>query len=251
MPVEQVYVIPGATDKAAATCVVTGRIDQGLAKKGEAAELSGYSTKTLPVKIVGIEMYHKLMDQGEPGDSCGISIQPTGDVRELSKKTVERGMILSAQGSTKLFNKIRANCYVLTAEEGGRHTAFHPHYRPQLYFRCADVTGDISFPEVEAHRVALDKEHGKEDSGAKKDALKEFEKKHMCMPGDNRELFITLAYPMPMEQGLKFAIREGKITVGAGVVSQCVALDTKVSIEGKTGKGPTKGGNKKAGKKDK
>ena len=249
MPVEQVYVIPGAGPKDASTCVVTGRIDQGLAKKGEMAELSGYSTKTLPVKIVGIEMYHKLMDQGEPGDSCGISIQPTGETRDLNKKNVERGMILSAQGSTKLYNKIRANVYVLTAEEGGRHTAFHPHYRPQLFFRCADITGDISFPEVEAYKLEMDKEHGKEESGAKSAAMKEFEKKQMCMPGDNRELCITLAYPMPMEQGLKFAIREGKITVGAGVISQCVALDPKVSIEGRTAKGAAKGGNKKSGKK--
>lgn len=228
MAVEHVYDV--GTDKKAV--IVTGRVDQGTGKKGADAEISGFSPKAKPVKITAIEMYHKTLDECLPGDSVGISIASTEVA--LSKETIERGMVLAAPGSTKLFNKVRAQVYVLTKEEGGRHTAFHPHYRPQLYFRCADITGDVSFPEVEAFTVEVGKKYGKEKEDiAKRDAeLKEFEKKLMCMPGDNRELIITLAYPMPLEKGLKFAIREGKITVGCGVIGECLALDPKVSIEG-------------------
>jgi elongation factor Tu len=232
MPIEQVYDIPPATPKDLHSVIVTGRIDQGVVKPNDNVELVGMSYTKHTATIKGVEMYKKLMDQGEPGDSVGISLTPTNEAKKLDKKIVERGMIISAPGATKLFNKIKANVYVLTAEEGGRRTAFHPHYRPQFFFRCADITGDISFPEVEEFAKEMDKKHGKEQSPAKQQEQKEFEKKQMCMPGDNREVTITLAYPMPVEKGLKFAIREGQITVGAGVVSDCVGLDKGVNIEG-------------------
>jgi elongation factor Tu len=229
MAVEHVYEI--GSDKK--TVVVTGRVDQGVLKNGTDAELTGFSPKPKTVKIVGMEMYHKTLDECQPGDSVGVSIVGTGDTTSLSKDNVERGMCLAAPGSTKLFNKVKAQVYVLTKEEGGRHTAFHPHYRPQLYFRCADITGDINFPEVEALNTELSKKYKDKDDLPKKEAeLKELEKKLMCMPGDNRELIITLAYPMPLEKGLKFAIREGKITVGCGVIGECLGLDPKVNIEG-------------------
>lgn len=227
LPIENVYEI--AKD----TVIVTGRVEQGVIKKGEEAELAGFQNKKLTAKIAGVEMYKKLLDEAVPGDSVGISLNHAGDTPDLSKKNVERGMVLAKPGSTTLHNKVKANVYVLTKEEGGRHTAFHPHYRPQFFFRCADITGDISFPDVEAKRTELEKKYkSAEDAGKLKDELKEFEKTVMCMPGDNREVIIRLAYPMPMEKGLKFAIREGKITVGAGVIAECQGVDPKVSIEG-------------------
>nr|CCC94366.1 putative elongation factor Tu [Trypanosoma congolense IL3000] len=244
MPIEHVYEI--GKDKK--SVIVTGRVDQGLMKINADAELSGFSAKKLSVKVTGIEMYHKTLDECMPGDSVGASIVGTGDTTSLSKDNVERGMVLSAPGATKLFNKVRAQVYVLTKDEGGRHTAFSPHYRPQLFFRCADVTADLNFPESEQHAAELNKKYGKDaEDQKKKDAeLKEFEKTLVCMPGDSRELVLTLAYPMPMEKGLKFTIREGKITVGWGAVTECLALDSKVSIEGVkqvkqvTGKGKKK-----------
>lgn len=246
MPVEQVYEIPPANPKDLHSVIVTGRIDQGVIKVGDPVELAGMGTMRHTATVKGVEMYKKLMPQGEPGDSVGVALTPTNEPRRLDKKLVQRGMVLSAPNSLKLFNKIRANVYVLTKEEGGRHTAFHPHYRPQFFFRCADITGDISFPECDDFEKELEKKHGKgaDADGAKSAERKEFEKKIMCMPGDNREVTVTLAYPMPMEKGLKFAIREGNITVGAGVVSECVALDKSVSIEGKKKKIVVKPGKK-------
>ncbi len=231
MPIEQVYNVGKELGK---KIVVTGRIDQGIVKVGDSADISGYSPSKHTVKVTGVEMYHRLLDEGNPGDSVGIACVPAGETTNVSKLNVERGMVLSAPNTTKLFNKLLANVYVLTKEEGGRHTAFAPHYRPQFYFRCADITGDISFPEIEEHRKELDKKYGKDKDkeGQKNEELKAFEKKFMCMPGDNRTVTLTLAYPMPVEKGLKFAIREGKITVGAGVVAECVALDKTVEIEG-------------------
>ena len=247
MPIEHVYEVPHPDGKGGKTVSVTGRIDQGIIKKGSNAELSGFSPDKLPVTISGVEMYHKLMDQAEPGDSVGISLVPRGSCPNLSKKNVERGQLLAADGSTKLFNKLKANIYVLTKEEGGRHTAFQAHYRPQFYFRCADITGDISFPEVDKFKEELDKKHGKDKSkdAEKAKELKEFSKDHFCMPGDNKEVTVTLAYPMPVEKGLKFAVREGKITVGAGVVAEVLGLDKTVSIEGKQVKTVTAPGKKK------
>jgi len=244
MPIEQVYNIGKELGK---KIVVTGRIDQGVVKVGDTCEVAGYGPNKKTVKIGGVEMYHKLLDQGTPGDSVGISCTPTGETTAVSKDNVERGMVLSAPGSTKLFNKILANVYVLTKEEGGRHTAFAPHYRPQFFFRLADITGDISFPEIDEKKKELEKKYGKdpEKEGAKKEELRTFEKTFMCMPGDNRTVSLTLAYPMPIEKGLKFAIREGKITVGAGVVAECIGLEKNVSIEGKQAKKqPKKAGGK-------
>lgn len=106
----------------------------------------GFQPKKSTVKVVGIEMYHKTLDECMPGDSVGVSIVGTGDTMNLSKDNVERGMVLAAPNSTKLFNKLKAQIYVLTKEEGGRHTGFSPHYRPQLFFHCADITADLSFP---------------------------------------------------------------------------------------------------------
>jgi len=229
MAIENVYDV----DKGK-VAVVTGRVDQGTLKNGMEAEVAGFDPKNKTVKVSGIEMYHKTLEEALPGDSVGVSIVPAGDTMAIGRTNIERGMVLTTPGSTKLFNKLTAQVYVLTKDEGGRHTAFKPHYRPQLYFRCADITADISFPEALAKEAELTKANGKDDEGKAKTntELKAFEKTLMCMPGDNRELSFTLAYPMPVEKGLKFAIREGKITVGAGVVNECIGLDTKVSIEG-------------------
>lgn len=244
MAIEHVYEI--GKDKK--HIIVTGRVDQGILKANTEAELAGFSLKKSTVKVTGIEMYHKTLDECMPGDSVGVSLTGSGDTNTLSKDNVERGMVLSSVGSTQLFNKLKAQVYVLTKDEGGRHTGFSPHYRPQLYFHCADVTADLNFPESEKAREELIKKHGKDAEAMKKVEadLKEVESKLVCMPGDNRELMLTLAWPMPVEKGLKFTIREGKITVGWGAVTETVGLDTKVSIEGKrvaakpTGKGKKK-----------
>ncbi|EPY27862.1 elongation factor Tu [Strigomonas culicis] len=243
MAIEHVYEI--GKDKK--SVIVTGRVDQGVLKSNSDAELAGFSTKKPTVKVTGIEMYHKTLDECLPGDSVGVSIVGSGDTTSLSKDNVERGMVMAAPGSTHLYNRLKAQVYVLTKEEGGRHTGFSPHYRPQLFFHCADVTADLSFPEAEKAREELTKKHGKDAEGEKKrDAeLKEIESKLVCMPGDNRELILTLAYPMPVEKGLKFTIREGKITVGWGAVTEAVGLDNKVSIEGKRVAANTKQGGKK------
>lgn len=244
MAIEHVY----ETGKDGKAVIVTGRVDQGILKNGSDAELSGFSAKKSTVKVTGVEMYHKILDQAQPGDSVGVSLIGSGDTTALNKTNVERGMVLAAPGSTSLFNRLKAQVYVLTKDEGGRHTGFSPHYRPQLFFHCADVTADLSFPEVEAAREEMIKKHGKDAEALKKvDAeMKEIEGKHMCMPGDNREMVLTLAYPMPVERGLKFTIREGKITVGWGAVTETIGLDNKVNIEGKKKEvRPVKAGKKK------
>ncbi|CCW69161.1 unnamed protein product, partial [Phytomonas sp. Hart1] len=231
MAIEHVYEV--GKDKKA--IIVTGRVDQGVLKFNAEAELAGLQMRKATVKVTGIEMYHQTLPECLPGDSVGVGLVGTGETTTLSKATVERGMVLAASGSTKLFNKLKAQVYVLTKEEGGRHTGFSPHYRPQIFFHCADITADLSFPETEAKREELVKAHGKSAEGLKKveAELKDFESKMVCMPGDNREMILTLAYPMPIEKGLKFTIREGKITVGWGAVTETIALDKKVSIEGK------------------
>ncbi|AYU78002.1 EF-Tu / Elongation factor Tu - mitochondrial [Leishmania donovani] len=244
MAIEHVYEI--GKDKK--SVVVTGRVDQGILKLNTDAELAGFSSKKSTVRVTGIEMYHKTLSECMPGDSVGVSIVGTGDTTSLSKGNVERGMVMAATGSTNLYNKVKAQVYVLTKDEGGRHTGFSPHYRPQLFFHCADVTADMSFPEAEKHREELNKKFGRgpEEDKKKEAAMKEFESKLVCMPGDNRELILTLAYPMPIEKGLKFTIREGKITVGWGAVVETMGLDTKVNIEGKRiGAKPVTGKKKK------
>lgn len=243
MAIEHVYEI----GKDRKSVIVTGRVDQGVLKVNTDAELSGFSAKKATVKVTGIEMYHKTLDECMPGDSVGVSIVGSGDTTSLSKDNVERGMVMAATGSTNLYNKVKAQVYVLTKDEGGRHTGFSPHYRPQLFFHCADVTADMSFPEAEKHREELNKKFGRGPEEEKKEAeMKEFESKLVCMPGDNRELILTLAYPMPVDKGLKFTIREGKITVGWGAVVETMGLDTKVNIEGKrAGAKPVTGKKKK------
>ncbi|CAD2222286.1 elongation factor Tu [Angomonas deanei] len=247
MAIEHVHETSGAEKK---TVVVTGRVDQGILKANTDAELVGYSAKKSPVKVTGLEMYHKTLDECQPGDSVGVALACAGDTTSLSKDNVERGMVLAAPGSTTVYNKLRAQVYLLTKEEGGRHTGFGPHYRPQLFFHCADITADLSFPKAEAAREELIKKHGKDEEGMKKVQadMKAIEADLICMPGDNVELLVTLAYPMPVEKGLKFTIREGKITVGCGTVIETMGLDNKVSIEGikkATGKGAAAGGKKK------
>ena len=181
MPIEDVFSISGRGT------VVTGRIERGVVKVGEEIEILGIrdSSKTT---CTGVEMFRKLLDQGEAGDNVGVLLRGT------KREDVERGQVLAAPGSIKPFKKFKAEAYILTKEEGGRHTPFFSNYRPQFYFRTTDVTGSIELPE------------GTE----------------MIMPGDNIAMTATLITPIAMEEGLRFAIREGGRTVGAGVVSGIV-----------------------------
>ena len=181
MPIEDVFSISGRGT------VVTGRIERGVVKVGEEIEILGIrdTTKTT---CTGVEMFRKLLDQGEAGDNVGVLLRGT------KREEVERGQVLAAPGSIKPFKKFKAEAYILTKEEGGRHTPFFSNYRPQFYFRTTDVTGSIELPE------------GTE----------------MVMPGDNIAMVATLITPIAMEEGLRFAIREGGRTVGAGVVSGIV-----------------------------
>ena len=181
MPIEDVFSISGRGT------VVTGRIERGVVKVGEEIEILGIrdTTKTT---CTGVEMFRKLLDQGEAGDNVGLLLRGT------KREDVERGQVLAAPGTIKPFKKFKAEAYILTKEEGGRHTPFFSNYRPQFYFRTTDVTGSIELPE------------GTE----------------MVMPGDNIAMTATLITPIAMEEGLRFAIREGGRTVGAGVVSGIV-----------------------------
>ena len=181
MPIEDVFSISGRGT------VVTGRIERGVVKVGEEIEILGIrdTTKTT---CTGVEMFRKLLDQGEAGDNVGVLLRGT------KREDVERGQVLAAPGSIKPFKKFKAEAYILTKEEGGRHTPFFSNYRPQFYFRTTDVTGSIELPE------------GTE----------------MVMPGDNIAMTAPLITPIAMEEGLRFAIREGGRTVGAGVVSGIV-----------------------------
>mmetsp|Transcript_23604 Transcript_23604/g.32206 ORF Transcript_23604/g.32206 Transcript_23604/m.32206 type:complete len:454 (-) Transcript_23604:128-1489(-) len=203
--------------------ICTGRIESGVLKPGQVVNLVGYHHSETKVKVMGIEMYHQLLEQGQPGDSVGISLRGVGD--ELRPGFVERGMQLCAPGSVQLQNKFAAQVYILNKEEGGRHTAFFSHYRPQFFFRTADVTGDITFPELK----------GEEDK----------ERKVMCAPGENRVLNIAMSFPLGLNVGDKFAIREGNKTIGAGVVTELQGLDPDVKFETR---GTGRGGVKKRGK---
>jgi elongation factor Tu len=182
MPIEDVFTISGRGT------VVTGRIERGQVKVGEEIEIVGIrpTTKTT---CTGVEMFRKLLDRGEAGDNVGVLLRGT------KREDVERGQVLCKPGSITPHTKFEAETYVLTKEEGGRHTPFFPNYRPQFYFRTTDVTGSIKLPE------------GTE----------------MVMPGDNVKLEVELIAPIAMEQGLRFAIREGGRTVGAGVVAKVIA----------------------------
>lgn len=181
MPIEDVFSIAGRGT------VVTGRIERGVVKVGQEVEIIGLR-ETRKTTVTGVEMFHKEMEQGEAGDNCGILLRGT------KKEEVERGMVLAATGTIKPHTDFEAEIYVLSKEEGGRHTPFFAGYRPQFYIRTTDVTGAVSLPD------------GVE----------------MVMPGDNVKVTCALIAPIAIEEGTRFAIREGGRTVGAGVVTKII-----------------------------
>jgi len=183
MPIEDVFSIKGRGT------VVTGRIERGIVKVGDTIEIIGMQEKTRTTAVTGVEMFKKLLDEGRAGDNVGALL------RGIERADVERGQVLAKPGSIKPHTTFKAEVYVLKKEEGGRHSPFFPGYRPQFYVRTTDVTGAITLPE------------GVE----------------MVMPGDNIQMTVELIMPVAIEQGLKFAIREGGRTVGAGVVTQIIA----------------------------
>ena len=182
MPIEDVFSISGRGT------VVTGRIESGVVKVGEEIEIVGLKD-TMKTTCTGVEMFRKLLDSGEAGDNVGVLLRGT------KREEVERGQVLAKPGSITPHTKFTAEAYILTKEEGGRHTPFFTNYRPQFYFRTTDVTGMVSLPE------------GVE----------------MVMPGDNISMEVELIAPIAMDEGLRFAIREGGRTVGAGVVAKVIA----------------------------
>jgi elongation factor Tu len=181
MPVEDVFSISGRGT------VVTGRVERGIVKVGEEIEIVGIrdTTKTT---VTGVEMFRKLLDQGEAGDNIGALLRGT------KREDVERGQVLAKPGSITPHTHFSAEAYILTKEEGGRHTPFFSNYRPQFYFRTTDVTGQVHLP-----------------AGTE-----------MVMPGDNISMEVELIAPIAMDEGLRFAIREGGRTVGAGVVAKII-----------------------------
>ena len=183
MPVEDVFTISGRGT------VATGRVERGIVKKNEPVEIVGLMEEKKSTVVTDIEMFHKLLDYAEAGDNIGALL------RGVDKKSIERGQVLCKPGSIHPHTKFRGQVYVLSKEEGGRHTPFFNNYRPQFYFRTTDVTGIISLPE------------GVE----------------MCMPGDNIDMDVELITPIAIEKGLRFAIREGGRTVGSGVVIETEA----------------------------
>jgi elongation factor Tu len=182
MPVEDVFSITGRGT------VATGRVERGTIKVGEEIEIVGFTEAPRKTVVTGVEMFRKLLDFAEAGDNIGVLL------RGVDKKEIERGQVLAKTGSIKPHTRFKSNVYVLTKEEGGRHTPFFNGYRPQFYMRTTDVTGVATLPE-----------------GAE-----------MCMPGDNIEMTIELITPVAIEEGSRFAIREGGRTVGAGVVTGIV-----------------------------
>jgi elongation factor Tu len=182
MPIEDVFSISGRGT------VVTGRVERGIVRVGEEVEIVGIKT-TVKTVVTGVEMFRKLLDQGQAGDNIGALLRGT------KREDVERGQVLAKPGSITPHTKFKAEAYILTKEEGGRHTPFFTNYRPQFYFRTTDVTGVVSLPE------------GTE----------------MVMPGDNVSMDVELIAPIAMDDGLRFAIREGGRTVGAGVVASIQA----------------------------
>ena len=180
MPVEDIFTITGRGT------VATGRVERGIIKTGQEVELVGLVEKPRKLVVTGVEMFRKILDEGRAGDNIGRLL------RGIDRKDVKRGQVLAKPGSVKAHTKFKAQVYVLSKEEGGRHTPFFNGYRPQFYFRTTDITGSIKLPE------------GVE----------------MIMPGDNVEIEVELITPMALELNLRFAIREGGRTVGAGVVSE-------------------------------
>jgi elongation factor Tu len=181
MPIEDVFSISGRGT------VVTGRVERGIVKVGDEIEIVGIRP-TAKTVCTGVEMFRKLLDQGEAGDNIGVLLRGT------KREEVERGQVLAAPGSITPHTRFEAEAYILTKEEGGRHTPFFSNYRPQFYFRTTDVTGQVELPE------------GTE----------------MVMPGDNVTMTVALISPIAMDEGLRFAIREGGRTVGAGVVAKII-----------------------------
>jgi elongation factor Tu len=179
LPIEDVFSISGRGT------VVTGRVERGIVKVGEELEIIGLKA-TVKTICTGVEMFRKLLDEGRAGDNVGVLLRGT------KREDVERGQVLAKPGSITPHTKFESEIYVLSKEEGGRHTPFFKGYRPQFYFRTTDVTGECQLPE------------GVE----------------MVMPGDNVQMVVTLIAPIAMEEGLRFAIREGGRTVGAGVVAK-------------------------------
>jgi elongation factor Tu len=183
MPVEDVFSIKGRGT------VVTGRVDRGKIKVGEPVEIVGLREKSMSSVCTGVEMFHKLLDEGQAGDNLGLLL------RGIERTDVERGMVVAKPGSITPHTKFMAQVYILKREEGGRHKPFFSGYRPQFYIRTMDVTGSIKLPE------------GVE----------------MVMPGDDAAMECDLIIPVALEQGSKFAIREGGLTVGAGVITKIIA----------------------------
>ena len=182
MPVEDVFTITGRGT------VATGRVERGTVKLNDEMEIVGISEETKKTVITGIEMFRKLLDQGQAGDNVGLLL------RGIDKTDIERGQVICKPGSVKCHKKFTAQVYVLTKDEGGRHTPFMNNYRPQFYFRTTDITGVCQLP-----------------AGTE-----------MCMPGDNVEITVELIHPVAMEEGLRFAIREGGHTVGSGRVVKII-----------------------------
>ena len=182
MPVEGVFSITGRGT------VLTGRIETGVIKVGDPVEIVGLEEKTLTSTCTGVEMFRKLLDEGEAGDNVGLLM------RGIDKKEVKRGMVVAKPGSITPHTKFTAEVYILKKEEGGRHTPFHNKYRPQFYLRTMDVTGEVALPD------GVD----------------------MVMPGDHVTITVTLIYPVALNEGLRFAIREGGRTVGAGQILKIV-----------------------------
>jgi len=183
MPIEDVFSIKGRGT------VVTGRVDRGRIKVGEPVEIIGLQEKTRNSVVTGVEMFHKLLDEGMAGDNLGLLL------RGIERTDVERGQVVAKAGSITPHTKFNAQVYVLKREEGGRHKPFFPGYRPQFYIRTMDVTGSITLP-----------------AGVE-----------MVMPGDNIEMEVELIVPVALEQGSRFAIREGGLTVGAGAITKIIA----------------------------
>ena len=182
MPVEDVFSITGRGT------VATGRIETGIVKVGDEVQLIGLGAEGKKSVVTGVEMFRKLLDQGEAGDNVGLLL------RGIDKDEVRRGMVITHPGVVKPHSEFKASVYILKKEEGGRHTPFHNHYRPQFYIRTMDVTGEITLPE------------GTE----------------MVMPGDNLEISVKLIYPVACSEGLRFAIREGGRTVGSGQITKLI-----------------------------
>jgi len=188
MPIEDVFTITGRGT------VATGRIETGVINSGEAVDILGMGDAKLTSTVTGVEMFRKILDRGEAGDNVGLLL------RGIEKSQIKRGMVICKPGSTKPHQDFKAEIYVLKKEEGGRHTPFHNKYRPQFYFRTTDVTGEISLTD------------GRE----------------MVMPGDNVSINVKLIVPVAMDKGLRFAIREGGRTVGAGQVTETTTLPAEL-----------------------